>query len=219
MNHQIDEYPNLQFGSVYCIGRNYAKHIKEMKSEKTNTPVIFLKPRSSIIRSGEQVLLPSISTNVQHEVELVALIGKVTHHVSKTEALNSVQAIAVGLDLTARDIQSEAKKAGLPWTLSKGLHSFAPLGNLSDFNSSGNIDTQNLNITVRVNGELRQSGNTSDMIFSLPEIISYLSSNFKLYPGDLIFTGTPEGVSEIYKGDKIYAAIGDNLSTLEVNVV
>lgn len=219
MNHRIDEYPNLQFGSVYCIGRNYAKHIEEMKSEKTNTPVVFLKPRSSIIRSGDQVVLPSNSTNVQHEVELVVLIGKITHHVTKTEALNSVQAIAVGLDLTARDLQSEAKNNGLPWTLSKGFHTFAPLGNLSDFNSPLNIVTQNMNLSVWVNDELRQSGNTSDMIFSLSEIISYLSSNFKLYPGDLIYTGTPDGVSEIRKGDKIYATIGDNLSTLKVNVV
>jgi 2-keto-4-pentenoate hydratase/2-oxohepta-3-ene-1,7-dioic acid hydratase in catechol pathway len=219
MNHQIDEYPDLQFGSIYCIGRNYVKHIEEMKSEKTKDPVVFLKPRSSIIRSGEQVVLPSISTNVHHEVELVALIGKETSHVSSDEALNSVHAIAVGLDLTARDLQSEAKKAGLPWTLSKGLNTFAPLGNLVNYTTNGDVDIQNLTITVHVNGEIRQSGNTSEMIFSLSEIISYLSSNFKLNPGDLIFTGTPEGVSQINKGDNIQATIGDNLSTLVIDVV
>jgi 2-keto-4-pentenoate hydratase/2-oxohepta-3-ene-1,7-dioic acid hydratase in catechol pathway len=219
MNHRIDEYPDLQFGSIYCIGRNYVKHIEEMKSEKTKDPVVFLKPRSSIIRSGEQVVLPSISTNVHHEVELVALIGKETSHVSSDEALNSVHSIAVGLDLTARDLQSEAKNAGLPWTLSKGLNTFAPLGNLVNYNTNGDVDIQNLAITVHVNGEIRQSGNTSEMIFSLSEIISYLSSNFKLNPGDLIFTGTPEGVSQINKGDNIQATIGDNLSTLVIDVV
>lgn len=218
MNYQILEYPHLQFGSIYCIGRNYAKHIEEMKSEKTTDPVVFLKPRSSIIRTREKVFLPSISSNVHHEVELVALIGKETHQVTIDEALNSVHALAVGLDLTARDLQSEAKKTGLPWTLSKGLQSFAPLGIFFDYNSKGNIDVQNLDISVRVNGTIKQEGNTSGMIFSLAEIISYLSSHFQLNPGDLIFTGTPEGVSQIHGGDKITATVGSNLSTLEVDV-
>ncbi len=218
MTYQIQEYPHLQFGTIYCIGRNYAKHIEEMKSEKTIDPVVFLKPRSSIIRNSEKVILPSISSNVHHEVELVALIGKETFQVTEDEALQSVHALSVGLDLTARDLQSEAKIAGLPWTLSKGLHSFAPLGNFIDYNTKCNIDVQNLNLSVSVNGNVRQSGNTSGMIFSLAEIISYLSTHFKLAPGDLIFTGTPEGVSQIHKGDKIVATIGDNLSTLEVDV-
>tara|TARA_R100001143_G_scaffold63605_1_gene73813 strand:+ start:34421 stop:35080 length:660 start_codon:yes stop_codon:yes gene_type:complete len=218
MTYKIEEYPHLQFGTIYCIGRNYAKHIEEMKSEKTIDPVVFLKPRSSIIRNNEKVILPAISSNVHHEVELVALIGKDTLNVTEDDALQSVLALAVGLDLTARDLQSKAKKAGLPWTLSKGLHSFAPLGNFIDFNERANIDVQNLNISVSVNGDIRQSGNTSGMIFKLAEIISYLSSHFKLNSGDLIFTGTPEGVSQINKGDKIFATLGDNLSTLEVDV-
>ena len=218
MNYQIKEFPHLQFGSIYCIGRNYAKHIEEMKSEKTADPVVFLKPRSSIIRSGSKIELPSISSNVHHEVELVALIGKETFHVSEDKALDSVCALAVGLDLTARDLQSDAKKAGLPWTLSKGLHSFAPLGNFIKYSSNGTVDVQNLDISVHVNGLCRQSGNTSGMIFTLSEIISYLSAHFKLNPGDLIFTGTPEGVSQINRGDRISAAMGGNLSTLEVDV-
>ena len=218
MTYQIREYPHLEFGTIYCIGRNYAKHIEEMKSEKTADPVVFLKPRSSIIRSGDKIVLPSVTSNVHHEVELVALIGKETLQVTKENALQSVCALAVGLDLTARDLQSEAKMSGLPWTLSKGLHSFAPLGNFVDFNANDTVDVQNLDISVRVNGDIRQLGNTSGMIFSLAEIISYLSLHFKLTPGDLIFTGTPEGVSQIIKGDKIFAAIGDNLSTLDVDV-
>lgn len=218
MTYQIQEYPHLQFGTIYCIGRNYAKHIEEMKSEKTTDPVVFLKPRSSIIRSGDKIVLPPISSNVHHEVELVALIGKETFQVTKENALQSVIALAVGLDLTARDLQSEAKKAGLPWTLSKGLHSFAPIGNFVDYKAHGTVDIQNLEITVLVNGDVRQFGNTSGMIFSLAEIIRYLSLHFKLNPGDLIFTGTPEGVSQINRGDKLSAAIGDNLSTLEVDV-
>lgn len=189
-----------------------------MKSKSTSEPVIFLKPRSSLIRSGGKVTLPSISSNVHHEVELVALIGKETYQISKDEALQSVIALAVGLDLTARDLQSDAKKEGLPWTLSKGLNTFAPLGNLFSYHTDSKVVIHNLDISVSVNGEIRQNSNTSNMIFSLIDIIHYLASHFKLYPGDLIFTGTPEGVSQIEDGDQIRATLGNNLSTVVVDV-
>lgn len=216
MSFEIKEYPYLQFGSIYCIGRNYARHIEEMKSERTEDPVVFLKPRSSLIFNKDTILLPKESTNVHHEVELVLLIGKQIRNIPVDDALNSIQAIAVGIDVTARDIQSNAKKNGLPWALSKGFDSFAPIGNLVEFTTKLNL--QDLDIQVQVNGELRQSGNTSNMLFSATEIISYLSHQFTLYPGDLIFTGTPEGVSLIVSGDTIKASIGNQLSTLEVYV-
>lgn len=216
MSYQIKEYPNLQFGSIYCIGRNYAKHAAEMDSDIPETPVVFLKPRSSIIRQGEPVRLPSDSNNVHHEVELVALIGSIAKSVESSEALNHVEAIGVGIDLTARDLQAEAKKSGLPWTLAKGFDTFAPLGNLVKLTDS--IDPQNLSIRLKINDEIRQEANTADMIFSLSTIIAYLSERFTLYPGDLIFTGTPEGVSKIQHGDHIEATIGDQLSTLTVDV-
>ena len=216
MSFEIKEYPHLQFGTIYCIGRNYAKHIEEMKSERTDDPVVFLKPRSSLIFNEDTVQLPKQSANVHHEVELVLLIGNQIKNVSKEDAHQAIKAISVGIDVTARDIQSEAKKNGLPWALSKGFDSFAPVGNFVEFSSD--IDLQNLDIQVRVNNEVRQDGNTSNMIFSAGEIISYLSHQFTLYPGDLVFNGTPEGVSPIIDGDIIEASIGNQLSVLKVYV-
>lgn len=187
-----------------------------MNSSVPDSPVVFLKPRSSIISGGDSIQIPESSKNVHHEVELVILIGKHADSVSASEALDTVEAFGVGLDITARDLQAEAKKAGLPWSLSKGFRTFSPIGNLVPF--SRNHDLQNLDIAVQVNGNLRQKGHTSDMIFPVAELISYLSEHFTLWPGDLIFTGTPEGVSPILPGDNIQATIGNQLSTLQVHV-
>jgi len=216
MNFQIKEYPSLQYGSVYCIGRNYVKHINEMKSKQTEDPVVFLKPRSSLIFNGDTIHLASQSNSVHHEVELVLLIGKTTNKCSVDNALHCLKAFAVGIDVTARDLQSEAKKNALPWTLSKGFNTFAPVGNFVDY--SDNTDMNHLDIQISVNDKMRQSGNTSNMLFTPAQIISYLSFQFTLTPGDLIFTGTPEGVSSISDGDIIHASIGNQLSTLEVYV-
>jgi 2-keto-4-pentenoate hydratase/2-oxohepta-3-ene-1,7-dioic acid hydratase in catechol pathway len=216
VSFQIPGFPDLQFGSLFCIGRNYAKHAAEMNSSVPDSPVVFLKPRSSIISGGDSIQIPESSKNVHHEVELVILIGKHADSVSATEALDTIEAFGVGLDITARDLQAEAKKAGLPWSLSKGFRTFSPIGNLVPF--TRNHDLQNLDIAVQVNGNLRQKGHTSDMIFPVAELISYLSEHFTLWPGDLIFTGTPEGVSRILPGDNIQATIGNQLSTLQVHV-
>ena len=187
-----------------------------MKSEILDEPVVFLKPRASVIFNEQSIIIPEKSKNVHHEVELVLQIGNKTDNVSPESALESVKSIAVGLDITARDLQSEAKKAGLPWALSKGFKTFAPVGNFVEYNED--VDLQNLEINVKVNGEIRQSGNTSMMLFSAAEIISYLSKNFTLLPGDLIFTGTPEGVSQIHSGDVIEASLENQLSALKIYV-
>lgn len=206
----------MQFGSVYCIGRNYAEHAKEMNSEVPDHPVVFLKPRSSIIYNDQAIHIPANTANVHHEVELVILIGKTVKNISESEALTAVKAFGVGLDMTARDLQSEAKKNGLPWSLAKGMDTFAPIGSLIEYTPETNL--QNLGIEVKVNGEVRQSGNTTDMIFTVSELISYLSKYYTLTPGDLIFTGTPEGVSAISHGDVIEASLGHGKSTLKVYV-
>ena len=216
MDFTIPEFKHLSYGSVFCIGRNYADHIKEMKSEQTSDPVVFLKPRSSIIHSGDSVRIPGQSADVHHEAELVLLIGKTTRNVRPEESLASIQAVAVGIDFTARDIQSEAKKDGRPWTLAKGFDTFAPVGNFVPYNQQ--MDLGNLMITLSVNGDTRQHDNTSLMIFDPAGIISYLSHQFTLSPGDLIFTGTPKGVSAVKPGDSIKATLGDNLSTLTIDV-
>lgn len=206
----------LQFGTLFCIGRNYAEHIREMNSEKTEAPVVFLKPRNSILFSGSTLKLPTDTNNVHHEVELVLQIGETAECVSESEALLYISSYGVGLDLTARDLQSQAKKSGLPWTLSKGFRGFAPIGNFIDYQQ--NHDFSNITLSVSVNNEVRQNGTTSDMIFSAAELVSYLSRQFTLHPGDLIFTGTPEGVSRISKGDHIHASLNGGESSLEIYV-
>ncbi len=216
MNFSIPSYPDLQYGSVYCIGRNYVEHIHEMKSEKTTDPVVFLKPRSSIIHDGDTITIPERSNNVHHEIELVILIGKKVKDISPEHAASAIRGFGVGIDVTARDIQSDAKSKGLPWSLAKGFDTFAPVGNLLPF--EGTVDLQNLKLQLKVNGKVRQDDSTAKMIFPVDELISYLSYNFTLYPGDLIFTGTPKGVSKLSSGDQIEATLDNNLSTLAVHV-
>lgn len=216
MNYSIPDYPGLTYGSIFCIGRNYVDHIKEMDSVQTTDPVVFLKPRNSIIHDGDTVQIPKQSNDVHHEAELVLLIGKEIKNCVKEEALESVKAFGIGIDFTARDLQSKAKTNGLPWTLAKGFDTFAPLGNFVDYDGSHNIE--NLKITLSVNGELKQNDSTSLMIFSPAKIISYLSRQFTLTPGDLIFTGTPKGVSPVDTGDNVRATLGDHLSTIKIDV-
>ena len=216
MNFKIPSFPDLQFGTLFCIGRNYAKHIQEMKSENTADPVVFLKTRNSILINNAALTLPPSSGNVHHEVELVLLIGKKAENISEKDALKYVTGYGVGLDLTARDIQSKAKRDGLPWTLAKGLRGFAPLGNFLAYKHDH--DFSSLALSIMVNNEMRQNGNTSDMIFSAAELIAYLSKQFTLHPGDLIFTGTPEGVSKLSEGDHIYASLNNGESFLELSI-
>jgi len=216
MDYKIPDFPALSYGSIYCIGRNYVDHIKEMKSEQTTDPVVFLKPRSSIVHTGNAVIIPPASSDVHHEAELVLLIGKTTSKCSSEQALKSVLAFGIGIDFTARDIQSRAKKDGRPWTLAKGFDTFAPVGNMVPFTGSENLSK--LNITLLVNGETKQSDSTSLMIFNPADIISYLSHQFTLTPGDLIFTGTPKGVSPVKPGDSVTAILGDNLSAVSIDV-
>jgi len=216
MNYQIPDFPELSYGSIYCIGRNYAEHIQEMNSSRTKQPVVFLKPRSSIIHNNDTVMIPTQSFDVHHEAELVLLIGSEGKNRTPDNAMEIVRGIGIGIDFTARDLQADAKKNGKPWTLSKGFDTFAPVGKLIEPNIK--IDPDNLNITLRVNNEIKQNDSTNLMIFSVREIITYLSHQFTLTPGDLIFTGTPKGVSPVTSGDQIIATLGDGLSTVRVHV-
>lgn len=216
MDFQIPGFPNLTYGTIFCIGRNYADHIKEMKSSRTKDPVVFLKPRSSIIHSNGEVVIPRQAVDVHHEAELVLLIGREGKNISADNAREVIKAIGIGIDFTARGLQSEAKQNGKPWTLSKGFDTFAAIGNFVGLDDK--IDPGRLNISLTVNGEVRQDDGTELMIFPIEEIISYLSKQFTLNPGDLVFTGTPKGVSSVTHGDRITAKLGDSLSTLNVHV-
>ncbi len=190
-------------GKLICIGRNFANHAAEMDSEVLEHPVIFLKPSTSLVGQGGKVILPPMSREVHHEVELVVAIGRGGKHIPKDEALNHVDGYALGLDMTARDLQKEAKEHGLPWSVAKGFDTFAPLGPLAPARDVS--DPQQLEIELRVNGEVRQTARTAEMIFSVAFLIAYCSTIFTLLPGDLIYTGTPEGVGPVQHGDLLEA--------------
>jgi len=190
---------------ILCIGKNYARHAEEMQSAVPAVPMVFLKPPSALIESGDDIILPEASSDVHHEVELVFRIAKKGKSIFREQAMQYVDGYAVGLDLTARDIQAEAKKRGHPWTVAKGFDTFAPVGAFSPAREVR--DPHALDISLAINGQIRQSGNTRDMIFDIPCLIEYVSGIFTLMPGDLIYTGTPEGVGPIVHGDELEARI------------
>ena len=205
-------------GKLLCIGRNYAAHVREMGdvADLPTEPVVFLKPSTALIPSAGTVVLPHQSNDVHHELELVAVIGEGGRHIAESEALNHVAAYALGLDLTARDLQAKSKANKGPWSIAKGFDTFAPLGPLTA--ASEITDPQSLTIELKVNGEARQHGSTAHMIFPVARLISFLSSVFTLEKGDLIYTGTPEGVGPIRDGD-VLEATGAGLKPLCVDVV
>lgn len=202
-------------GKLLCIGRNYARHAAEMKSDVPDQPMVFLKPSTALVAHGGAVVLPTASNDVHHEVELVAVIGKGGRRIPEASALDHVDGYAVGLDMTARDIQAAAKGKGHPWSVAKGYDTFAPLGG---FVAARDVDDpQMLDIDLMVNGQLRQSGSTEDMIFPVAHLVAYCSRIFTLEPGDLIYTGTPEGVGPVQRGDVLDATV-TGLPPLRVTV-
>lgn len=202
-------------GKVLCIGRNYAAHVREMGdvAEPPAEPVVFLKPTTALVPDGGEVVLPRQSNDVHHELELVAVVGEGGRHVAEADALGHVAAYALGLDLTARDLQAQAKANKGPWSIAKGFDTFAPLGPLAAADAVG--DPQALEIALSINGDGRQRGTTDHMIHSVARIVAFLSSVFTLEPGDLIYTGTPEGVGPVRDGDRLEAT-GTNLPPLTV---
>jgi acylpyruvate hydrolase len=205
---------------IICLGQNYAEHAKELKFDVPVSPVFFLKPPSAIIRQGEQIIIPAISHDIHHEVELTVLIGKKGKNIPRESALQYVAGYGVGLDITMRDVQLEAKKKGLPWSLSKGFDTAAPL---SEFIPAALIsDPMSLSIQLKINGKMRQSSSTSKMIFAVDTIIAYISQFMTFERGDVIYTGTPEGVSRIDHGDELEAILqhadGHVLASLSTSV-
>ncbi len=205
----------LKPSKIVCLGKNYAKHAEEMKSEIPKEPIIFLKPPSSLIGPGEEIVLPKMSREVHHEVELAVIISRRGKDVSIEDAMDYVLGYTILLDITARDLQNVAREKGLPWTLCKGFDTFAPVG--PKIVPADELDPHNLEIGLKVNGEIRQRSRTSEMIFKIPQLIEYISSVMTLEPGDIIATGTPEGVGRIEHGDVIEAWI-EGIGTLSVFV-
>lgn len=192
---------------IICVGRNYADHAKELKNAIPTEPVLFLKPPSAYVREGSPILVPQYSSNLHHEVELGVVIGKGGTSIPQSTAMEHVAGYALCLDMTARDIQDECKSKGLPWTLAKAFNTSCPV---SDFIPKDRIpDPGNVKLSLKVNDQLRQSGCTSQMIFSVPYLISYISDFITLEEGDLILTGTPKGVSAVQEYDELQAGIED----------
>lgn len=203
-------------GKIACVGKNYLEHAKELGDEVPDKPVVFIKPSSSVIFSGEKIVYPDFSKSLRYETELVCLIGKTGKKIPASNAFEFIAGYAVGLDMTLRDLQSEAKKKGHPWTISKCFDTSTVLGEFLPASEISNPD--NLELKLWVNGELKQHDSTSNMIFSVAQIIEYLSTFFTLEEGDLIFTGTPSGVGEVKVGDKLFAEI-PNVSKLETEII
>jgi len=211
-----DSGKGLPIGKLVCLARTYTAHAKEMKSAVPKEPLLFLKPESSVVFNGDSIRFPSLSNCLHHEVELGVVIGKHCKHVKKKDALEYVFGYLVGLDITARDIQSIAKKNGWPWSIAKGFDTFAPI---SDVVLKEKVkDPNKLDLCLKINGEIRQQVNTNQLVFSVEKIIEFISDVMTLKEGDLILTGTPEGVGEIFDGDMLEASLG-NFCTLNVDVV
>ena len=208
-------HEKVSIGKLVCLARTYKKHAQEMNTETTKNPLLFLKPASSVIFNDESIVIPKMSNCLHHEVELGVVIGKKCKNISQKKALDYVLGYLLALDITARDIQSEAKKNGWPWSVAKGFDTFAPISEVVLKENVSNPN--NLDLSLKINGEVRQSSNTKNMIYSVERIIEFISEVMTLERGDLILTGTPEGVGRIAEGDIIEAKLGD-ICSLKVDV-
>jgi 5-carboxymethyl-2-hydroxymuconate isomerase len=205
----------VAIGKMVCVGRNYAAHAKELGNEVPEFPIIFLKPASNVIFSGDSVVHPSYSNDLHHEVELVLYIGEDVKNATDEEAEKAIHGYTIGLDMTLRDLQNEFRKKGEPWTLAKCFDTAAVLTDVvlkKDYKLKGDEK-----ISLAVNGNTRQNSSIANMIFSPVEIVKYISARFTLEKGDLIFTGTPEGVGRVVPGDKIEAEL-ENIGNIKTQI-
>jgi fumarylpyruvate hydrolase len=202
---------------VYCVGRNYADHAREMGHDpNAEPPFFFSKPADALVVGGADTPYPPETQDFHHEIELVAAIGKGGRNIAAADAFAYVWGYAAGIDMTRRDLQSWAKKAGKPWEVAKGFDRSGPIGTLVP--AAGIPTPLTGAITLAVNGEVRQSGDIADMIWDLPHVIAELSRYFALYPGDVIFTGTPAGVSAVSRGDRLEGEIA-GIGTVGTTIV
>lgn len=191
---------------IICIGRNYAEHAQELGNEIPESPVIFMKPDTAVLKKGSDFYIPEFSDDVHYELEVVLKISKGGKYIQLENAPNHYDEIGLGIDFTARDLQTKLKSKGLPWELAKGFDGSAVI---SDFFKKENFDLRNLNFSLLKNKEEVQNGNTALMIFSPEEIITFVSQYFTLRVGDLIFTGTPKGVGQVNENDFLEGFLED----------
>lgn len=205
---------------IYCVGRNYEEHAKEMGFTGREPPFFFMKPADAVlvVNAGEtgDMPYPSLTKNLHHEIELVVAIGKGGKNIQAADAMSHVYGYAVGLDMTRRDLQNDMKKQGRPWCIGKGFDHSAPIGPITPVALAG--DVANAEIYVQVNGQDRQRSTTSQLIWNIAETIEHLSAAWELQPGDLIYTGTPEGVGAVVAGDTLVGSVA-GLGELKVRLV
>ena len=213
----VDSNTEFPVNKIICIGRNYAEHAREMGHDpEREPPFFFFKPQSTLAQNGDDFIYPHFSQQVEHELELVIAIGKSGANISVTDARDYVFGFAVGLDMTCRDRQKEAKQLGRPWELAKGFDGSAPCtaiqpGSLADLEKYGDL-------VLTRNGEEVQRGNWRNMVWPIPELIAQISRYFKLETGDLIFTGTPAGVGPVQKGDQLIATLEGSPVQLSIKI-
>ncbi len=216
MKIHFTDNTNDEIKTIFCLGLNYSEHIKEMSHQKSEQPVVFIKPLTAICYEGQKVNIPHLSQQMDYELEMVIYLKNGGSFLNDEEAASCIGAYGVGIDLTLRDLQKKAKEKGLPWTISKGFNHSAPISKfkkIDDYNLLNNLDMK-----LIVNGETKQKVNTSQMMFKPIEIISYLSNFFLLQKGDIIFTGTPSGVGKLHQNDKIQAIIDNNVKlNIQIN--
>ena len=194
---------------IVAIGRNYADHAKELNNTIPTTPIVFMKPDTALVKDNKPFYHPSFSNNIHHEIEIVLKISKEGKHIAKKFASNYFDEISLGVDFTARDIQQQCKENGWPWELAKSFDQSAYIGH---FVSKKNFaDLYNIDFKLEVNDQIKQAGNTKDLLFSFEHIISFASQYITLKKGDLIFTGTPQGVGKVNIGDRMKGYIGTEL--------
>lgn len=212
-----DRFP---VGRIYCVGRNYVEHAKEMGFTGREAPFFFIKPADNclVVDAGQtgEVHYPPMTEDYQHEIELVAAIGTGGKNIKAAEAKKHIYGYAVGLDMTRRDRQTEQKKQGRPWCIGKTFDEAAPIGPITPATQAG--DVENAEIFVQVNGKDRQRSNVAKLIWNIGEIIEHISAAWELRPGDLIYTGTPEGVAAVVKGDTMVGSVA-GLPNLTVKVI
>ena len=205
---------------IYCVGRNYEEHAKEMGFTGREPPFFFMKPADAIVVAppGATTPLPypSLTTNLHHEIELVVAIGKGGKNIAAADAPSHIYGYAVGLDMTRRDLQNDMKKQGRPWSIGKGFDYSAPIGPITPAAQAGNVGKAG--IWLQVNGVDRQRSNVAQLIWNIAETIEHLSAAWELQPGDLIYTGTPEGVSAVVTGDVLEGGV-DGLGSIRLKLV
>ena len=191
---------------IICIGRNYSEHAKELGNEVPENPVIFIKPDTAVLKKDSDFYIPEFSNDIHYELEVVVKISKGGKYIQKENASKHYEEVGLGIDFTARDLQSELKAKGLPWELAKGFDGSAVV---TDFVNKSNYDLASLNFSLTKNGEKVQNGNTKEMIFDIDSIIAFASQYFTLRVGDLIFTGTPKGVGKVEENDILEGFLED----------